>query len=211
MDPNNPQPVVNAGDDERMLVDDAISGQEVPPGHISSGVSDIVGGIDIDADGSDSELLQSPVREDDESSVTTVGTARNNPLDDDDDDDDDKNRLIIAEPTTSNDFSTPQGGAKAIAGPTTSNDLNSNAQPTPVKVVNDGFVPPPQPESTETLVGKSCDYVPALLVVDDWQFAPNPPGVSRLPFHGIESQVNRRMTQPTKQQLSELAIRNDLK
>ena len=47
MDPDQPMVDPENRSSEEILVENAINGREVPPGHISSGMSDALDGVDI--------------------------------------------------------------------------------------------------------------------------------------------------------------------
>ena len=131
--------------------------------------------------------------DDDTSVATTVKTTRGNPGPGDED-----SQLVIVEPTsdlTSNDPNLPSKDPPASqAIPSASTPFMAKSKVTVIPV--------------DLTLGRPCDYVPVLQIVDEWQFAPNPPGVTRLPYDGLESQIKTRLSSEDTRVLKDVAIRN---
>ena len=58
--------------------------------------------------------------------------------------------------------------------------------------------------SAQNYIGEVSDYAASIPSVPAWKFVPNPPGVIRMPFRGLEQHVRQRLTQSdrTKLQMS---------
>ena len=59
------------------------------------------------------------------------------------------------------------------------------------------------------LIGHVSDYAISIPVVAKWKYIPNPPGIVRLPFHGLEHQVRHRLIPQERTNLQMSAHRND--
>jgi len=59
------------------------------------------------------------------------------------------------------------------------------------------------------IIGPVSDYVASALVVNKWKYVPNEGGVVRMPFHGLEQQVRQRLSPSERKRLQMSAHRND--
>ena len=162
----------------------------MPPGHISSGVSDALDQFEID-EAMEDELLEGT------DSITTVQTAVPAPSQESD-----ESTLVIDESKTPSKSTT---NTVSNSG-STSNDLSS-------RNTNDNLAPSvglvaSRPIPVDLTLGRPCDYVPVLQVVDAWQFAQNPPGVTRMPYDGLEAQIKHRLNKDDEDTMRTTAIRN---
>ena len=193
----------------------------------SSGLSDAIDGIDIEI-GDEDDLLGSPtasVRSD--STVEVIVPVKCGllptglPLTMQVLDERSRVPMITETAHTSNDSKNSGMTSNDLKSSSlTSNDLSNQGASLPVPtttpqvhltrnkpraLARPAAIPPSNPLN---LIGNLDDYALSVPIVNNWKYVPNPPGVLRMPFRGLESHVRSRLTPDARTKLQMSAHRN---
>lgn len=213
------------------LVDEIAAEEDAK--HVSSGLSDAVDGIDIEVDDED-RLLGSPTPSvASESTIEILVPVKSGLLP--------TNlpptmQAIDARSRVPMLTESAHGSNDLDKSNLTSNDLNV-AKMTSNDPATTGTTPPPAPTTTQQviltrtkpqvmtvarssnmsssnslpLIGNVDDYALDVPIVAKWKYVPNPPGVTRMPFRGLEGHVRSRLTPTDRTNLQMSAHRNGSK
>ena len=189
---------------------------------VSSGLSDVVGDIDIggeiDIRDLENELLDTSSVMSTDSPIVAVVPVTSGTLPTDLPSDklviDERARVpVVNVQMTSNDLKL----IKTTTEPTTTSTM---VTPTTVPQVilshnkvtvmenlksNKPSLAPP------LVIGPVSDYVASALVVEKWKYVPNEGSIIRLPFHGLEQHVRQRLSPLERKRLQMSAHRNDFR
>ena len=222
------------------IVDDAAAEDDTLSinANISSGLSDVVGEIDLHIDEERESLLNTPPPSDPQEFVPDVIVPVSTGLLPTDlppnmlaIDQRVTVPLVTATVTSATELQMIPNDFKPIVvktEPSTTTTTTSTTTTTPLTVSN----PPsetPQVILTHTkpsvlanlqagrpslnapvLIGEVSDYAASIPSVPAWKFVPNPPGVIRMPFRGLEQHVRQRLTQSDRTKLQMSAHRKRL-
>lgn len=102
--------------------------------------------------------------------------------------------------------STSSSNAVVVTPSTTPQVVWTHSKPTVMANLQTGkpsLTPP-------VLIGDIYDYAAAVPFVEKWKYIPNPDGVVRLPFNGLEQHIRQRLSPDDRKRLQMSAHRNKL-